>query len=144
MSICAEWIEDLLGAAKQKNDLESIRMIECCGKGCAARKGAEKSIVRLKAAASNCTTRADYVTFLNGALPITVIEAEDGIIMHLGKEKCSCPMAAELSKNTDMLCECTRGHEIAVWSTFFGKPVDVMIEESLLRGGNDCVLKILV
>lgn len=144
MSSCTEWIEDLLGAAIQENNLDSICMIECCGKGCAARKGAEEDMIRLKTASSNCTTRADYVTFLNDVLSITIDEAEDGIILHLGKEKCSCPMATELSKNTDMLCECTRGHEIAVWSTFFGKPVNVVIEESLLRGGNDCVLKILV
>ena len=94
--------------------------------------------------ATNCNTRADYVALLNENIPVTIREVEDGIIMHLGKEKCSCPIASEISKNEDMLCECTRGHEKAVWSNFFGKPVDVEIVESFLRGGNDCVIKILV
>lgn len=53
-------------------------------------------------------------------------------------------MASKLTQNADMMCECTRGHEKAMWSIFFGKPVDVEIVESFLRGGNDCVIKILV
>lgn len=72
------------------------------------------------------------------------IEAEDGIVIHLGKEKCSCPIAAAISKNADMLCECTRGHEKTIWSTFFDKPVEVEIVESFLRGGKDCVIKIII
>ena len=99
---------------------------------------------RLRAAASHCKTRADYVEFLNNAIPVHIEEAEDGILMHLGKTECSCPMAKELTKNVDILCECTRGHEIAVWSEFFGKPVDIEIVESHLRGGKDCIIKIVV
>ena len=33
MSNCAEWIDDLLGAAKESKEPLAIRMIECCGKG---------------------------------------------------------------------------------------------------------------
>lgn len=142
MSKCAEWINDILGAAKESQNPTAIRMIECCGKGCADRKNAENGMLRLKAAASKCKTRADYAAFLNEAMPVTITEAQDGIIMHLGKSKCSCPMASEISQNSDMLCECTRGHEKAVWSVFFGKPVEAEIMESYLRGGNDCVIKI--
>lgn len=143
MSKCAEWIEDMLGSIKELKDPMAVHMIECCGKGCAARKNAEKGIIQLKTAAIKCKTRADYTEFLNEVMSVTVTEAEDGIILHLGKDKCSCPMASEISKNADMLCECTRGHEKAIWSDFFGKPVEVEIIESFLRGGNDCVLKIV-
>ena len=38
----------------------------------------------------------------------------------------------------------SRGHEVAVWSAFFGKTVDIEIVESHLRGGKDCVIKIIV
>ena len=143
MSTCAEWIEDMLGAAKEASSPAAVRMIACCGEGCAKRKNAEDGILQLKAAASKCKTRADYAAFLNEVMPVAIKEAEDGMIVVLGKEKCSCPMAAEISKNADMLCECTRGHEKAVWSSFFGRPVEVEIVESFLRGGNDCILKIL-
>ena len=124
-------------------DPMAIRMIECCGKGCAIRQNAEKAMLQLKESASNCKTLADYVAFLNDNLSMKATEVENGIVLHLGKEKCSCPIATEISINKEMLCECTAGHEKAMWSVFFGKPVGVEIVESFLRGGKDCVLKII-
>ena len=41
MSNYAEWIDDMLGAAKEVQNPTAIHMIECCGKGCAARKNME-------------------------------------------------------------------------------------------------------
>ena len=144
MGKCAEWIEDLLGAAKESPEpAAATHLLECCGKGCAQRKNAEEGILRLKAAAAQCITRSDYAAFLNSALPVTVTEAEDGIVMRLGKTECSCPMAKDLSQNTDMLCECTKGHEKTVWGAFFGKPIEAEIMESYLRGGSDCVIKLI-
>lgn len=142
MSKCAEWIEDMLGAVKESKDPTAVCMIECCGKACAARRNAEAVILQLKVGASECKTRVDYVAFLNKNMPITVTETEDGILIHFKKKECSCPIAADISQYTDMLCECTKGYEKAIWSIFFGKPVEVEIIESLLRGGNDCVIKI--
>ena len=71
-----------------------------------------------------------------------VEEVSDGLVMWLGKKSCTCPMASEIHANKEMLCNCTCGHEKAVWSAFFGRPVDVEIVESFLRGGTDCVIKI--
>ena len=144
MSKCAEWVEDMLGVVKEFENPDAVCMIEDCGKKCAERKSAVSHMAQLKAAAADCKTRSDYVEFLNQHMPVHIEEAEDGIVMHLGKTECSCPMAKELSHNTEMLCECTRGHEKAVWSAFFGKPVEVKIVESILRGGNDCVTKIKI
>ncbi len=141
MSKCSEWIEDMLGTAKESGNIEPLT---CCGRRCAERKNFRDGMAQLRVAACNCKTRADYAEFLNNAMPVHIEETEDGILMHLGKTECSCPMAKELTKHTDMLCECTRGHEIAVWSEFFGKHVDIEIVESHLRGGKDCVIKIIL
>lgn len=43
-----------------------------------------------------------------------------------------------------MLCNGTLGHEKAMWSIIFGKQVDAEIIDSFQRGGNDCVVKILL
>ena len=142
MDKTVEWIEDLLGAVKESNNPQVIEMIQCCGKGCAMRKNAPRSMENLRKQAEHCKTFADYAAFLSNLMPIHIEAAEDGIVMHLGKTECSCPMSKELTKNTDMLCECTRGHEIVTWSAFFGKPVDIEIVESILRSGQDCVIKI--
>ena len=139
MTKTAEWIEDLLGAAKEAN---APALVQACGKGCAMRKNAPANMENLWQAAAHCKTRADYAAFLNDLMPVRIEEAEDGIVMHLDKTECSCPMAKELTKNTDMLCECTKGHEEITWSAFFGRPVEIEIVESILRGGKGCIIKI--
>lgn len=142
MSTHAEWIEDLLGAAKANPTRENISLIERCGVGCARRQNALEGIEALKEQAADCMTKADYAAFLQRTLPVQVEEVSDGLVMWLGKKGCTCPMASEIHANKEMLCNCTCGHEKAVWSAFFGRPVDVEIVESFLRGGTDCVIKI--
>ena len=141
MSKSVEWIEDLLGAAKESGD---VSLLAKCGRGCAARKGFIQGMEQLHRAAveAGCQTGADYAAFLKKTVPINAQEMESAIELHLGKTECSCPMGKELTQNQDMLCECTRGHEIAEWSAYFGKPVEIEIVESFLRGGKDCVIKI--
>ena len=138
MSKTGEWIEDLLGAARESGDTS---LIACCGRGCASRKGNLQGMEQLHRAAAEvgCVTAADYAAFLKKALPLTIVDVDDGIDLHLNKVECSCPIHKELTQNTDRLCECTRGHEIAEWSAFFGQPVEIEIVESFLRGGSDCV-----
>ncbi len=144
MSKHTEWIEDLLGAAKANPTQASISLIECCGAGCAKRQNAFEGMEVLRKQASGCKTRSDYAAFLRQVMPVQIEEVDDGIVMWLGKKSCTCPMASEIHANREMLCHCTSGHEKAAWSVFFGKPVDVEIVESFLRGGKDCVIKIRI
>lgn len=144
MNHFATWIDDLLGAAKEDSSRIVINLIKSCGKGCASRSNAIENMEKLREAASHCKNRTEIVEFLNERLPITVTETKDGIIIHLGKDKCTCPIAQEILNNPDVLCNCTLGHNIAGWSKFFGKPVDVEIVETILRNGNDCVFNIIV
>lgn len=138
----ASWIDDLLEAAKENPDTDATRLISMCGQGCARRKGAIEGIRQLREMAKECQSRADYVEFFKNTLHIYAVEAADGIELHLGKPHCTCPMAPEVSNG--MLCNCTRGHELLVWGEFFQKPIDIEIMESHLRGGKDCVIKIIV
>lgn len=49
----------------------------------------------------------------------------------------------ELNIDKSRMCDCTKAHEKCLWSLFFGKEIDVEIAESIYRGGNDCVIKII-
>ena len=138
------WLNDLLASAKDDPSPDVVKLVESCGAKCAARQNVSAYFEQLRSEASGCKTRADYVAFLKEHMPIDISEAEDGIVMRLGKSKCTCPMAEQIAKDAGARCNCTRGHEKATWSIFFGKPVDVQIVESFLRGGNDCVIKIIV
>ena len=144
MSDFSEWIDDALGAIRNSDDQMSIEVINACGTGCATRSGADEALRKLGERVSECHTRSGYVAFMKEMFPFSIEEAEDGIILHLGKAECTCPISKGISRNADMLCECTRSHERYTWSLFFGRPVEVEIEESILRGGDDCVIRIIV
>ena len=137
-------MEDLLGAVKENSTEENIALIEHCGKCCAVHRGDMEGMKQLKEAAKDCKTISDYVNFLNGVLPFEVEEISDGIVMHFAKEECTCELSSQLTRNSDALCYCTQGHEKAIWSEFFGKPVDVELVETILRGGSDCVIKLML
>ena len=144
MSECKERVEDMLGAIKESPDPNMLHLLECCGGKCSKRKYFVDTMQKLKPLAANCKTRSEYVAFLQEHIAVgKVEETADGMVLHLGKTSCSCPMIPEIQENTDMLCECTKGSNIATWSAFFGKPVKAEIQESILRGGNDCVIKII-
>lgn len=123
-----------------KNDI--VKHLEQCGRDCANVKGALNGVRKLQELAMNCRTISDYAAFFRDTLHINALEEPDGIVLRLGKVQCSCPHTPLYGNS--MQCYCTRGHEVAVWSEFFDHPVDVEILESHLRGGKDCVIKIII
>ena len=140
----AIWIEDLLGEVKQNPCEENISLIESCGRACAIHRGDIEGIKELRKGAVECKSDADYINFLKDVLPLDIVEIEGGFTMVFGKTECTCELASEIENNAEALCYCTQGHEKALWSAFFGKPVEVEMIETILRGGNDCIIKILI
>ena len=135
------WVSDLLETAEDDSE-QHCALIARCGENCARRQGVFAAMDALREQAKGCTTKEDYATFLHENLHLDAIADEEGIVLRLHKTGCSCPMYPAVQSPT--LCECTRGHELSSWSRFFGKEIDARIVESFLRGGNDCVIKLIV
>ena len=142
----AEWIGDALGAVKGGGSPEASRLIERCGRGCAARAGTLDFMAKLRdeARAAHRESRADLVRLLRERLPIDVTEEADGIVVGIRNTQCNCKMLPHLSRDTDALCHCTHGYQKAMWSEFFGRPVESEIVETILWGGRECVFRIRV
>ena len=56
---------------------------------------------------------------------------------------CGCPFA-EKSLTPEVLCNCSIGYTKGEFEILLGKPVDVAIEESVLRGGERCAVEIRI
>jgi len=56
---------------------------------------------------------------------------------------CTCPLVNE-SLTPPSFCDCTLGWQKETYSALLGRPVDVELEESILRGGKQCVFRIQV
>ena len=136
----ATWIGSMLDIVAENPNQNIIDVLGRQGKSCAQRRGFMNHFTQMRQTAPDCQSRAEWVEYLNKAMPSKFEEASDGIVMHLGNEHCNCPMAEKIG--SPMLCHCTQGNVRATWSEFFGKPIEVDIVETILRGGKECVFKI--
>ena len=53
-------------------------------------------------------------------------------------------MASEITENAEALCYCTQGHEKSMWREFFGREIEAQMIETILRGGDDCIVKLII
>jgi predicted hydrocarbon binding protein len=56
---------------------------------------------------------------------------------------CTCPLVRE-GLTPGQFCDCTLGWQKEVYSAIVGRPVDVTLQESILRGGKRCVFRIQI
>lgn len=72
-------------------------------------------------------------------------DKEKGVVRIFDKErdKCVCPFIENSRVDTDTLCYCSIGWQKEIYETVTGKPVDVKIIDSLLKGGKRCSFEIL-
>jgi predicted hydrocarbon binding protein len=67
-----------------------------------------------------------------------------GLIRIVDKSpQCTCPFV-KMGETPGDFCDCTLGWQKQAYSTIVGKPVEAEVEESLLRGGSQCVFRIWV
>jgi len=55
--------------------------------------------------------------------------------------KCTCPLV-KAGLTPDVQCRCSIGWQKETYSAILGRPVEVEVEESILRGGKRCVFQI--
>jgi predicted hydrocarbon binding protein len=70
---------------------------------------------------------------------------EKGVIRIFDKEreKCFCPFIDGSPANPDNLCYCSMGWQKEIYETLTGKPVDVKVTDSILKGGKRCSFEIV-
>lgn len=72
-------------------------------------------------------------------------DKEKGIIKVVGPERteCFCPLI-DTKKTPAYVCDCSVGWQKQTFETVLGKKVDVVIDESVLRGGKRCAMTVTI
>ena len=72
-------------------------------------------------------------------------DKEKGIIRIVGPERteCFCPLI-DTKKTPAYVCDCSLGWQKQTFETILGKKVDVVIDESVLRGGKRCAMTVTI
>jgi len=72
-------------------------------------------------------------------------DRERGIVTVVGPERtaCFCPLV-DTQNCPKIVCECSLGWQRQVYETLLGRPVEVTLKESVVRGGKRCVFEVSI
>ena len=72
-------------------------------------------------------------------------DKEKGVVTIVGPERkeCFCPLI-DTQKTPAYVCDCSIGWQKQTYKTIFGKDVDVVLQESVLRGGKRCAFNVTI
>jgi predicted hydrocarbon binding protein len=67
-------------------------------------------------------------------------DRERGILRVIDKKRaaCACPLVKQPPFSGDTLCQCSRGFQKELYGQVAGRPVEVTVDRSLLRGDDHC------
>jgi hypothetical protein len=141
-----EWLRCIVSEASRAKDDRGIALIESCGRLCCRLGGHEELAKQVRAAA----TDKDDVAALVAAFCKKFSQkyrAElvgDEILIDYGIRECVCPVVRAAKIEDPFFCNCTGGFAKAIYEALLGRPVEVEIRKSLLRGDDRCVLAVRV
>lgn len=72
-------------------------------------------------------------------------DRERGVVTVVGPERtaCFCPLVDTL-KCPKIVCDCSLGWQQQVYETLLGRPVEVTLKESVVRGGTRCIFEVRI
>ena len=113
------------------------KMIQKMGRDCS------KSIQMI----SDCKNNPDmyFKLMKEGWNEDVTYDKEKGVIRIVGprRTECFCPLI-DTKKTPGYVCDCSLGWQKQTFETVLGKKVDVVLEESVLRGGKRCAFKVTI
>ena len=127
------WTTDLIQAMDAELDDKAIASIlTSCGRACAERNSAPLIT----------TYSGDLDGFLAKMHELWLEsfehDREQGTITVVGREMEECPCPVHPAVGAGSYCECSNGHMEHLFSEIIGTPVQVELDESLIRGAKRC------
>jgi hypothetical protein len=114
------------------------RMLHACGKACAASYTLQV-FREAKAASTDLNT---FMQELSLCFPDARYEWDGLDTILVTYLACGCDLVRFGLVNSPLLCECSTENLKENFQAALGKPVSVVLESSILRGGAQCILKV--
>lgn len=141
MNIEKLWIQSVIGLMDQELKKEDLsRILEKCGRGCAFGCGMVEKIQ--KAGLNPRNPDEVFQKLQSPDLFGTRISKGKDCFYTVVYDRCFCPYVNDnIAEIPASFCECTKGWTKQVFETAFGRPVEVEIEQTIIRGGEYCKMK---
>ena len=131
----AKWIETLMESLGKNVDEETrLKILKETGSFC-AKAHATDLFKQIKTESNDINV---LVKLLNEKIPGTTWELQDGNKMKVTYERCFCPIVNLDFHKSEVQCDCSVGWLKTNLEILFNKDVDVVLKESVLRGGKQC------
>jgi predicted hydrocarbon binding protein len=139
MSFTQRWLITLLHGLQSEPLPETReRLLDACGRACGLHNA--EQVLHLVARASDLS---DAVSILNRAGKGGGHLDLDGNAIRGQYDRCYCPMwkgytPVEGDRSAGGHCRCSEGYLHAMFEPVFGRPVEVIFEQTVLRGDPVC------
>ncbi|MBN2379585.1 hypothetical protein JXM67_07265 [candidate division WOR-3 bacterium] len=134
-----QWLLDLLKEVKGKIDEERLaQILEERGRACLP----EAMLAKAKKAAKDARNDKEFLDNLEKVYPM--LKREDNEVYAVYPE-CYCPGMKELVRDApDYYCCCSVGWVKEMFEQALGRPIEVKLESSVIRGDAECRLRIML
>lgn len=140
MNIEKLWIQSVIKLMDQElKEEDRGRILEKCGRGCACGCG---MVGKIRKADLNHENVEEVFQKLKEPdfFGERISKGED--CFYTTCEKCFCPYVNDNIQDTPgSYCECTKGWTKQVFETAFQRPVEVEIEQTIIRGADCCKMR---
>jgi hypothetical protein len=141
MNIEKIWIKSVITLMDQELRKEDLsRILEKCGRGCALGCGI---VEKIQNADLNSKNPEEILQKLRSPELFGERIFKGNDCYYTTCEQCFCPYVNDSTEETpDSYCECTKGWTKQVFESAFGRPAEVEIEQTIIRGADYCKMKI--
>jgi predicted hydrocarbon binding protein len=136
----AKWIATIMdGLDKNVDQKTTAKILEQCGRQCQTHSF-------IKKAKAIYQESANTNEFLEKLAKTYKHLRREGNKVYLEYPKCYCSQVNTLPKGrlSGTYCNCSRGWAKALFEEATGKPVEVALEKSIIRGDDQCKLRIML
>lgn len=135
-----KWITTLIDGLEKNVDAKTLAMIlEQCGRQCQS-QGFIKKAERIYKKSKNLD---DFLEKLGRIYKHLHREGEKVYIVY---PRCYCSQVNKIPKGklSGTYCNCSRGWAKALFEGALGRPVEVIMEKSIINGDNECKFRIIL
>ena len=135
-----KWITTLMdGLSKNVDDKTVAKILEQCGRQCQS----QSFIKKAKKIYQKSKSTDDFLDKLGQTYKHL---HQEGNKVYLIYPKCYCSQVNKISKGklSGIYCNCSRGWAKALFEGATGKPVEVVMEKSIINGDDQCKFRVML
>lgn len=135
-----KWITNLMDGLDKNVDEKTIaKVLEQCGRQCQS----QSFIKKARGIYEKSKNTDDFLEKLGRVYKHLQKEGDN---VYLVYSKCYCSQVNKIPKGklSGTYCNCSRGWAKALFEGATGRPVDVIMEKSIINGDNQCKFRIIL